>query len=494
MEAPLPADWLPPGIASPRKADRRSRMQFAALAACVGLAVFWNGGFEPGPRLAFAILAGAALLLTDRRSAGPFVTDPIVIGLLALAALSALSSLWTVASGEDALRWGLVITAYAAVVVIAGSVTVRLGLLGPVALIAVVALAAGALGVVAATLGSAPMAERIGGSWRAGGPFQYPPALALAEIAALPAFCAAMCSRKTALVAAGALGWSLAAAVIALADSRTSLAIALLALLTLLASPMPGLTRSRQLAATALFAAVAAAVQITVGGVVDGPDRGAPELLSVIAIAAAAVAIWLWIARRLPSAAGAAGARAALPARAGALLAVAGIAVIALAVTAPEGGGIEPVKGFAHGREKQWEAALDVFGRRPLAGSGAESYLTASLGDQGRHPVRYAHSMPLETAAELGLLGLIALATVGAGVALALWRTRGTPGFWLLAPGAAALPLSGLVDWSWHLAGVGALWAVAAGALIAIAQSPRPRADPRGALLTSAAVNKEGRS
>jgi hypothetical protein len=40
-----------------------------------------------------------------------------------------------------------------------------------------------------------------------------------------------------------------------------------------------------------------------------------------------------------------------------------------------------------------------------------------------------------------------------------------SPALVLLAPMAAAFLLSNLVDWTWHLAGLGAIWAGACGAL-----------------------------
>ena len=140
-----------------------------------------------------------------------------------------------------------------------------------------------------------------------------------------------------------------------------------------------------------------------------------------------------------------------------------------------EGGGIERHSGFAHGREAQWSAAVDVAARHPLVGAGAEAYYGASLDEQGRSPVLYAHSLPLEVAAELGIAGLAALAAMLAGVGRALHAARRAPAFWLLAPGVLALPLASLVDWSWHLAGVGALWALALGALLATADRDAER-------------------
>ena len=43
---------------------------------------------------------------------------------------------------------------------------------------------------------------------------------------------------------------------------------------------------------------------------------------------------------------------------------------------------------------------------------------------------------------------------------------------WLLAPAVAAFPLANLLDWPWALTGTGALWALAAGGLLAWRDQP----------------------
>jgi hypothetical protein len=49
---------------------------------------------------------------------------------------------------------------------------------------------------------------------------------------------------------------------------------------------------------------------------------------------------------------------------------------------------------------------------------------------------------------------------------IAIWRARATCAAWLLGPAALGFLLSGLVDWPWHLAGSGALWAMALGGVL----------------------------
>ena len=123
--------------------------------------------------------------------------------------------------------------------------------------------------------------------------------------------------------------------------------------------------------------------------------------------------------------------------------------------------------GFWHGRLALWHVAVETGQDRPLIGGGADGFLPASLIHQPSSPIRFAHDLPLELAAELGIVGLLlALALYGA-TARELWRCRARTPFWLLAPAAIAFPAANLIDWPWHLAGSGAVWATALGALAA---------------------------
>jgi O-antigen ligase len=156
-------------------------------------------------------------------------------------------------------------------------------------------------------------------------------------------------------------------------------------------------------------------------------------------------------------------------------LALAGVVLaVALGVAAapsldPAASGGERRAGFTHGRTGTWGAALDVWAQRPLVGHGADTFLQATAREQPGRPVRYAHDLPLEAAVELGALGLLTALALYAGAGLALRRARGTPALELLGPLVAVFLASNLVDWTWRLGGLGALWAVALGAVIAAA-------------------------
>ena len=443
----------------------------------------FGGGFEREERLAFAVCA--ALLLgavaaspRARQALADVAGAPAIVGLIALGGVTVVSTAWTLAETEDALVWGMSILGYA-IVAVGAAVHARLEGPAPTAgLLALLALAAGGAGLVAVGVGEQPYAERLGGSWRPGGPFEYPPALAFAQIMALPVWLAAACARRsgvqgTALQGAGALGLAVAGTTLGLADSRTALGLAAAAGVVIALRP-PGRAGLPELgSAVVVIVTCAGAAHALVGGRVDGPDRGTAELLQLVAVLGFGTLLWAplrALSGRLRSAGGGHVRRPRLSRRAGILLASGAalvcVAAIAAVADTPEGPGIEKASGFAHGREVQWGAALEVFAREPLVGAGAESYLEASRSDQGNRPIRYAHSLPLEVAAELGVLGLAALGLVLGGVALVWWRRRGSEAFALVGVAVAALPLANLVDWSWHLAGLGAMWALALGALI----------------------------
>jgi hypothetical protein len=128
------------------------------------------------------------------------------------------------------------------------------------------------------------------------------------------------------------------------------------------------------------------------------------------------------------------------------------------------------------GRNAQYRVAWDAFGERPLVGSGAGTYehhwlLERPVGNK----VRDAHNLYLETLAELGVVGLILLATALLGPLVAAFAARRQP----LMPAAAgayfAYLLHAGVDWDWEMPAV-TLAALACGlALVVSARRDRGR-------------------
>ena len=166
-------------------------------------------------------------------------------------------------------------------------------------------------------------------------------------------------------------------------------------------------------------------------------------------------------------------------------VAVASIAALAAVVAAVllsgsgagPGEGRQGVQGADHGRLALWEDSLPAFDEAPLLGHGSASYYEATRADQ-EDPTLFAHNLPLESAVELGVPGLLLATALLAACAVAVWRRRGSLGAWLLGPAVVAFVAFGLTDWIWHLAGAGAVWAVLLGSLVRIPEAgPEPRDD-----------------
>jgi hypothetical protein len=98
-------------------------------------------------------------------------------------------------------------------------------------------------------------------------------------------------------------------------------------------------------------------------------------------------------------------------------------------------------------RYQYWKVATGAFADHPLIGLGASGFAVRWLHDrpfaEGAHD---AHSLYVETAAELGLVGLALLACLIVGTVLAARDAH------RLASGLAAGPIAGLVAWAAHAA------------------------------------------
>jgi O-antigen ligase len=122
-------------------------------------------------------------------------------------------------------------------------------------------------------------------------------------------------------------------------------------------------------------------------------------------------------------------------------------------------------------RYAYWRVALRAFEAEPLRGTGAGSWALYWL---RYRPIEEfaqdAHSLPLQTLAELGLVGIGLLAMFAGGVALAAAKAQ------RVAPEVAAGPVAGLVvyavhaplDWDWQMPAVTLVAIVLVGALLAV--------------------------
>jgi O-antigen ligase len=139
----------------------------------------------------------------------------------------------------------------------------------------------------------------------------------------------------------------------------------------------------------------------------------------------------------------------------------------------------QPEKHFGQlsgaGRHDFWRVSIDAFGERPIFGGGAGTYEFSWEEDRSIDlPVHDAHSLYLEAFAELGVVG--GLATLGLVGSLLWWGFAS----WRAARGAAreryavlvavmlAFAVGAAFDWFWELAGLGAVFFLAAGVLIGV--------------------------
>lgn len=139
------------------------------------------------------------------------------------------------------------------------------------------------------------------------------------------------------------------------------------------------------------------------------------------------------------------------------------------------------------GRGDFWAVAIEAFGEKPLGGHGAGTYGFSwyELRDIER-PSSEAHSLYLESFAELGVVGgLLVLASVVAilGAGFAAWRAaRGGRRelYAALLAAATAFAVAAAFDWLWEVAGLGVVFFLAGGALVAARCAQLARA-PAGA-------------
>jgi hypothetical protein len=398
--------------------------------------------------------------------------SPVVIVLAALAILTVASAAWTIGVPGDALRYGLVIAGYAALAVTAAAAgTDRGG--RSVVYVTIVALAAigGLIGLVGVGAQEFPFGQRVGGSWEAGGTFEYGPANALLQVAALPILLTAMCGRSRRLALAAAAGIAIASAVIALSDSLFCELAGAGLLAVAVAFPAATIHRSRAIAVGAALLAIATALgaHLVAGRYTPPCEIGGDgaRLAALAAIVIAAPAVWA-LARRALLAEG--------TSPFGPLIVLAAAIAIAIggAVADPEGScsapteGVEPYAGVLHGRIALWDAAYHAALDHPVAGSGADTYGLASSPYQEGDHVLYAHDLPLELWTELGVAGAALAIALYLAVGSALARARRPDVLWLAGTAVAAFMLANLIDFPWHLAGAGAVWALALGVVIGV--------------------------
>ena len=125
--------------------------------------------------------------------------------------------------------------------------------------------------------------------------------------------------------------------------------------------------------------------------------------------------------------------------------------------TAQSGASAQRLASTESNRSEYWTVQLDRFIDKPLFGNGAGSFQAAWIQRRGKlEPARNAHSLPIEVAGDLGIVGLLALITLFAAVGVASKRAASADIALATGPSAALVAFSShsLIDWDWQLPGL----------------------------------------
>jgi len=483
-----------------RSLDARARHVVAALVlAGPTVLAFFSGGFFDEARITAALLAWALVLAVALTVRAPLPRDGAArltaAALLLLAGWTALSKEWAPLSAPavaEAQRMML----YAGVLVAGMAAFADRRTLRAVE----PALAAGAAIVVTYGISERllPGLLSFERSRAAGGrldqPLTYWNAMgALAAIGVVLCMRLAGDARRTRVTAAAA---GIAAVPLGLGAflslSRGALAaLAVGVLLLLLLSP----TRRQLRAACALLLAGALAVAATaplpavrsLHGALGARETDGAAMLVVLVVLCAASGSAAWLIARRSERQPAEIVERSTPRRRIAL----GLALAAVVIAAPLlaattesnkvagspgfGAGAERLGSFQTNRYAYWRVAVTEFADHPLRGGGAGSFRVAWSRDRDiSESVNDAHSLYLQTGAELGLVGLGLLFAVFAGVALAARAAhRRAPGAveGLVAVLAVYAVHAGL-DWDWQMPALTLVVVLAVAALLGLRAPP----------------------
>jgi hypothetical protein len=477
--APLGASDAPgvAGAASRADAERPlvRGLRAGAAAALLGLPTvlaFFSGGVFDEPRLwaAFAVwdlVIVAALVGRLPRSAG---AGAALAGLALLASVVALSSSWAPLTGPalaDAQRLGLYVGAFAAGLLLLGGEATRRRVEPALAAGIVVVMAYALSGRLVPWLVDQAVGEAAAG--RLEQPLTYWNALgALAAIGLV--LVARLAAVRPWVTAAGPL----LVTGLVLTFSRGALAAAVLGL-GVLAWVAPTRTQVRAIAivvGTGAVPALLAALALTAVRTAEGArDRDGAILLVVLLAASAAAAVLA--SRAAPSSQEPPYVRRRAAFAIPALLGLVAVAVALGSDRGPAASGptAERFASVQSNRFDYWEVAAGTFAAHPVTGAGSGSFAVEWRRERDlEEKADDAHSLYLETAAELGLLGLAALALFAGSVALAARRIAPA------MPGAvAALAAFGFhagIDWDWEMPAL-SLVALLLAATVCAAARPR---------------------
>jgi O-antigen ligase len=404
----------------------------AALVCATGWLCFRSGGFFHEPRATLAIAAWVAVALVVGLSPGAVVPPTAagrlaVAGLLGLAAWTALSLLWAPladSAREDVWRLALYAAALPLAVAAFGKRPAARALEAALAGLALVVVGYGLLGEV----GLLDLASSASADGRLDQPLSY----------------------WNAMGALAAVGIVLAARIAI--DATRGMAL-------------------RGAAAVALLPLLA--------GIYLTYSRGA---LAAVALGLVVLALFTPEARPLWARAGH---RWRLVVGWGAVLVLAGaLVLVAVDRASPpaRGATAERFADIGSDRADYWRVAARSFAAAPLEGVGTAGFHVEWLRERDvAEGAVDAHSLYLETVAELGLVGLALLAAFVGGVAACARRLTFEDGALAAGPCAAlaALALHAGIDWDWELPALTLVGLLLAGAVVANAGRSRRERPPR---------------
>jgi uncharacterized integral membrane protein len=487
----------------------------ACLLCAPTVLAFFSGGYFAEPRLIAGIVVWSLVLTLALPGAVPLPRSRpgwlALGGLVGITAWSALSIAWAPLAGpavENVQR----------LVLYVGALMVGLGVLREKRAMRAVepALAAGATIVIAYGLAGRllPGILDFDRSQSADGRLEQPITYWNAE-GALAAIGLVLCAHLAADRSRPAAARMMAAAAsvplgagIYLSFSRGAIAAAAVGLVTLVALA-PTVTQLR----AAVVALAAGAAAATISGLVpavaslEGGNRSRDGVLVLSALAAVAVGAayvnarlarreaadapklpWLRLARPLAAAAVAAVALG---------LVIGGLGEKPSAAELSAGAEVRRLTSVSSNRYEYWRVGLIAFEREPLTGVGSGGFRVEWLRERVLpESVKDTHSLVIELAAELGLVGILGFAVMLAGVITAARRALrydvGAAAGWCAA--LVVWLLHSSIDWDWQLPAVTLPAIVLAGALIALADGyPAVTAEPARAPHARPALSGRGR-
>ena len=466
----------------------------AVLLAGPTALAFFSGGYFDEPRLIAALVTWTLVAVVALASPHPLPTSGAgriaLAGLVLLWAWAALSLFWAPLAGratDDLVRLLL----YVGTLVVAAALLrgdARLSAVEPaLAVNAVVVIGYGLAGRLLP--GVLDLHASAGADGRLEQPLTYWNSEGLLAAMGL-VLCARLAGDPSRPVMARALAAASCAplgAGVYLSVSRGALVAAVVGLCVLLAvAPNRGQLRAIGVAVAAAVLASASLAAFPAVASLEGslPDREAEGAAGLAVLAATLVAAGLacaWLARGELRGRWSDG-RLQFAARLPAIT----IGVVALALGGLVVGGLgeRGEASVADGRASHltsvksrrydyWQVGVNEFAERPLAGTGLGGFGVVWLQER---PVEEAaldaHSLPLETAVELGMVGLLAFSLLIAGTGLAARRALRERELLAGAAGAtSAWLLHSAIDWHWELPAVTLPAIVMAGALIAASES-----------------------